>query len=331
MNNKFTIIGSGAMASAMAKVIYDSGFENIIIYGIDQNELSDLSQGKNLKYFPENIKFPNFKTTTDLELALDQSDYIVIALPSKIVDKVHKTILDKLNSKVIIINCSKGFYPNSHYSLQKGLKLAAKNNDNIISVVSLLGPSHAEEIVNEQLTVVALVSDDLEQSKKIQPFFNNKYFKTYLQKDEIGAEIGSVYKNILAIASGMMNALGYGINTIAALLTRGFSEAKIVNTFLGGDNQTLLGLTGMGDLIVTALSDLSRNYTFGYKFVSENLQLKDNKMTVEGLEGILAIKSLAEKHNLSLPIVFGLYEIIYNNHPISKMIEKIWNRFLKEE
>ncbi|VEU59151.1 NAD(P)H-dependent glycerol-3-phosphate dehydrogenase [Mesomycoplasma neurolyticum] len=331
MENKFAIIGSGAMATAMAKVIYDSGYKNIIVYGINEKELADLNKGQNLKYFPKERNIPHLNTTLDLNKAITYANYIVLALPSKIIDVVFEKILTEITKPTVIINCSKGFYPNKNISLQQGLKEKSKENKNIISVVSLLGPSHAEEIVREQFTIVTLVSDNLEESKKLQPFFNNKYFKTYLQSDEIGAEVGSVYKNILAIASGMMFAAGYGINTIAAFLTRGFAEAKKFNEFLGGKNKTLMGLTGMGDLIVTALSPLSRNYTFGYEFIKNQLTIEENKTTVEGLTGINVVKKIADHNNLSLPIVFALYEIIYLKTPISEIIEKIWNRPLKEE
>lgn len=323
MENKITIIGSGAMGTALAKVIYDSGYKNIVIYGIDEQELNDLKQGKNLKYFPENTNLPQFITTNNLKEALKNTNYILIAVPSKIVDKVIDNILINLETQATIINASKGFYPNTFYSLQEGIKKITKNDHRILGVVSLLGPSHAEEIVKEMLTIVSIVDNDLVKTKNVQKFFNNKYFRTYQQVDEIGSEVGGAYKNILAIASGMMFASGYGINTVAALLTRGLAEAQRLNKILGGKEVTLMGLTGIGDLIVTALSPLSRNYTFGQSFIAKGKEAFETKNTVEGLTAIDAIYQIAETKKIDLPIVFALYDILYKEKTLKEVIEEI--------
>ncbi|MBN3534362.1 NAD(P)H-dependent glycerol-3-phosphate dehydrogenase [Mycoplasma procyoni] len=328
---KITIIGSGAMGTALAKVIYDSGFQNILIYGIDQKELSDLKEGKNTKYFPETTKLPEFNTTTSLKEALDGVSYIVFAIPSKFANVVFKDILANLNSKVSVINAAKGFYPGTNLSLQEGLKMEAKGNENIEAVVSLLGPSHAEEIVREQLTAVALVENDLSKASKVQKLFNNDYFRTYLQTDEIGSEVGGAYKNILAIASGMLHASGYGINTAAALLTRGLAEARRFNKELGGQDTTLMGLTGIGDLIVTALSPLSRNFSFGKQFIEQGKEALSTQTTVEGLTAINSVIEIAKRKNIDLPIVFALNEVLNFRMTFKEVTEKIWQRELKSE
>ncbi|WGI36891.1 NAD(P)H-dependent glycerol-3-phosphate dehydrogenase [Mesomycoplasma lagogenitalium] len=329
--NKITIIGSGAMGSAVAKVIYDSGYKNIVIYGIDKTELSQLKEGKNLKYFPQDTKLPHFQTTDNLKYALNNASYIVIAVPSKFVDSVCKDILKNLNSQVIIINVSKGFYPNSNLSLQEGLKQASKDNEKVMGVVSLLGPSHAEEIVKEQLTVVSLVENGMENAKKVQKLFSNDYFRNYLQEDEIGSEVGGAYKNILAIASGMLFGSGYGINTVAALLTRGLAEARRFNKQMGGKEITLMGLTGIGDLIVTALSPLSRNYSFGQEFAKKGKEALNTLLTVEGLTAIKSVLEIAQRKKIDLPIVFALNEILLGNITLKQAISEIWKRGLKAE
>ncbi|QJB71259.1 NAD(P)H-dependent glycerol-3-phosphate dehydrogenase [Mycoplasma sp. 1654_15] len=330
-HQKVSIIGSGAMGTAIAKVIYDSGYKNVWIYGIDNKELEQLSQGKNTKYFPETVKIPCFNTSSDLKKVLDNSSYVVIALPSKVVDVVLEQILLNLNSNVYIINASKGFYPNSFLSLQQGIRKASSKNKYVKEVISLLGPSHAEEIIKSAHTLVCLVNKDLNISKQVQPLFNNSYFRTYLLEDEIGAEVGSAYKNILAIASGMLFAKGFGINTVAAFLTRGLSEARKFNAFLGGKESTLMGLTGLGDLIVTALSDLSRNYSFGLDFIKNKENALKTSKTVEGLTALDSVIKIAKNKHLDLPIIFSLYDIIYNNQDFESIVEKLWARKLKQE
>ncbi|MCR8613312.1 MAG: NAD(P)H-dependent glycerol-3-phosphate dehydrogenase [Mycoplasma sp.] len=332
MKNKVSIIGTGAMATAVGKVIYDSGFKNIQFYGIDEKEISDLKNGKNTKYFSEEINLPSFEVSTDLNEVLHETNYIILVVPSKVMNIVMKNILNDLKSDVVIINASKGFYPETNFSLHEGILNATKNNKYVKNIVSLIGPSHAEQIVIEMPTTVALVSEDEEVIKNIQKLFNNNYFRTYLQTDVKGAEVGAAYKNALAIASGIVSGLGYGINTTAALLTRGISEMSIFNDFIGGEQKTLMGLTGLGDLIVTAMSPLSRNFSFGKelaKFGVDNAFNTDK--TVEGIESVKYIAKISRTSNIDLPIINFLYDVIFEKRDIKKLLKELWNRDLKSE
>lgn len=331
MTKKISIIGSGAMGTALAKVLVDTGAKNIVIYGINSQELDDLSQGKNLRYFSKEINLPKFQTTTNLSKALDKTSYIVLAVPSKIIDTVFEDIKSNLKHEALIINASKGFYPQTELSLQEGLKRASQNNNYIRGVVSLLGPSHAEEIVKNAYTSVAAIEKDALNTVEVQQLFSNRYFRVYRQNDEIGAEVGGAYKNILAIASGILNGKKMGINTIAALLTRGLNEAQKLALILGAKSDTLLGLTGVGDLIVTALSPLSRNYNFGYDFAINSHNALQTTNTVEGLTALEAVLRIAKNRQIELPIAELLYQVIYHNLDITQAIEIAWKRPLKEE
>ncbi|UVD81544.1 NAD(P)H-dependent glycerol-3-phosphate dehydrogenase [Mycoplasma iguanae] len=329
--SKIAIIGSGAMATAMAQVAHDAGQKNIILYGIDKQELNDLAQGKNLKYFPENTQLAHFQVTDDLKFALDQAKYVILAVPSKIMDQVFEKVLAHLNSEVIIINVAKGFYPSKNVSLQQGLKIVAKDNQFIKGVVSLSGPSHAEEIVKRKYTAISVISANLDLAKKIQNMLSNKYFKLYCQTDETGAEIAGAYKNILAIGSGILFALDWGINTVAAFLTRGLSEAQRLIIALGGKPETILGLTGIGDLIVTALSNLSRNYNFGQAFVKEGKKALESNHTIEGLTALKNVLEIAQTLKLDLPIAQILNQVIYHGLKLTDAMDMAWQRELKSE
>ena len=323
--NKITIIGSGAMGTAMAKVLYDSGNHNITIYGIDKGELEELKQGKNSKYFPENVKLPKFNTTTDLKSALADTKYVVLVVPSKFMDKIMIQILEHLSSKVLLINASKGFYPKTNQALHTGIQSVAAGNNLIRGVVSLIGPSHAEEIVQETPTIIDVVDQNVKLCQEVKSLFATKYFKTYIQTDVIGAEVGAAYKNVLAIASGMSSGLGYGINTLAALLTRGLAEMSRFNQKMGGKTATIIGLTGIGDLIVTATSDLSRNFTFGKQFARKGKAALDTKKTVEGLTALKIIYDISVKEKLYLPIVNYIYNVIFGEYKLDGIVTSLWD------
>lgn len=330
MKNKIAFIGSGSMATAIAKVAHDSGYENIVIYGIVEEELKDLEKGKNTKFFEKTVNLPSFKTTSDIKEAVEDADYVVIGVPSKFVDGVLEKIIDNLNSKITIINLSKGFYPNTELSIHDGISHETKDNPNIVDVVSIIGPSHAEEIVLEVPTIVSVVGHDVETLKSVQKIFHNNYFSTFYQTDIVGAEVGAAYKNVLAIATGLASGLGHGINTTAGLLARGVTEMSRFNKIMGGKSETLMGLTGIGDIIVTATSPLSRNYTFGSNLAKKGLEALNTNTTVEGLTALKIIHKIGKKNNVDLPIINALYDVINGEDP-SIMIKRIWSGESKSE
>lgn len=329
--NKIAIIGSGALATALAKVLYDAKHENIWIYGVDEHEVLELSKGRNTKYFPNSVHLPNFNTSTSMKEVLDGASYVVMAVPSKVMDVAIAKVLGTCNSQILIINGSKGFYPSTHLSLHAGLKEATKKNPNVLGVVSLIGPSHAEEIVLQVPTVVSAVDKDKKLCEAVQTLFSNNYFKTYVQTDVRGAEVGAAYKNVLAIASGISRGLGFGINTEAALLTRGLAEMRKFNKVMKGKDKTLAGLTGIGDLIVTATSNLSRNFTFGQEFAKNGKEALKTKKTVEGLVALDVIHSIAQEKSLDLPIIENLYKTIHGKIAPEKLVRTLWDRDPKEE
>ena len=326
---KIAIIGSGALATSFGKVLKDAG-NSVQIYGIDNKELEELKKGKNTKYFPETIKLPNFDVTNNIEVALKDANYIVIATPSVVVDKVMPLIIKFAKDALLIIG-SKGFYPGTTLSLHEGIKNETKKNETIRGVVSLIGPSHAEEIVLEAPTTVAAVDTNIKLCNEVQKLVFTDYFKAYAQTDVIGAEVGAAYKNILAIASGLTQGMGYGINTTAALLTRGMVEMRRYNKFAGGQVETLAGLTGFGDIIVTATSDLSRNFTLGKKFAKEGKKAMETNITVEGVSALKNIYKIGKENKLDLPIVNFLYAVLFDSLDPKTFVKTIWNRGMKSE
>ena len=323
-----TIIGSGALGSAFANVLFDANPKNnILIYGIDEKELQDIEKGRNTKYFND-IVFNKFKTSNDLNFALKAADYIVLALPSIAIDSVIKSIEQNIEKEVLIINGCKGFYPNTELPLHEGILDRIKSNKKIRGLVSISGPSFAIEIIKKSLTSVAVIGYDKNQTIEVQKLFNNNYFKLYIQNDVIGSEVGGIYKNILAIGSGILNQLGYKINTLASYLTRGVKEMATFNKFMGGKEKTIYGLTGLGDLILTATDTNSRNFQFGMSFIKKEI---NKNATVEGLTALKIVEKIRIENNLNLPICLALYNIIYNNSNVELEIQKLWNNNEDEE
>ncbi len=318
MNKKIAIVGSGAMGTAVAKVLTDTNRtnSNIIVYGVDENEIKELSLGLNTKYFPNSIKLPSLQTTSDITQAVKDAKYVILAVPSKTMDLVVAEVLGSLDSDVLLINVAKGFFPKSKDSLHEGIIKATKYNKFVRGVVSLIGPSHAEEIVMQVPTALSAVSKSHALNAEVQQLFSNSYFKVYSQTDVKGAMAGAAYKNVLAIASGMAAGLGFGINTTAALLTRGLTEMAIFAKAQGGKKETIMGLTGVGDLIVTATSDLSRNFTFGKEFVKNKKAALGNSQTVEGLVAIDFIFEIAKEKNIDLPITNFLHAVIHGKKQV---------------
>ena len=323
-----TIIGSGALGSAFANVLFDANPKNnILIYGIDEKELQDIEKGRNTKYFND-IVFNKFKTSNDLNFSLKAADYIVLALPSIAIDSVIKSIEQNIEKEVLIINGCKGFYPNTELPLHEGILDKIKSNKKIRGLVSISGPSFAIEIIKKSLTSVAVIGYDKNQTIEVQKLFNNNYFKLYIQNDVIGSEVGGIYKNILAIGSGILNQLGYKINTLASYLTRGVKEMATFNKFMGGKEKTIYGLTGLGDLILTATDTNSRNFQFGMSFIKKEI---NKNATVEGLTALKIVEKIRIENNLNLPICLALYNIIYNNSNVELEIQKLWNNNEDEE
>lgn len=329
MLQKITIIGSGAMGTAIGTLLMNNANNNqITIYGIDIQELEQLKIGQNLKYFPPSHFLPSFVTTNDLKSALDQTSFVVIAVPSKFVHDVFEQVLKNINSKVIIVNVSKGFEPKTTLTIHAFLEQKAKTNSLIKNVVSLFGPSHAEDIVNKSYMALNCVTNDKNIANQIKKYFCTDYCQIFWETDVIGAEIGSSYKNILAILAGALKQQAYSINTIAAVLTLGMQEAGLLVKAMNGNVQTLMGLTGLGDLLVTAFSPLSRNWQFGFAFGENPINAFKTTKTVEGLVALKTLKKIANEHQLHLPLIEHFNDVIERKITINKMIYLIWNQNL---
>lgn len=328
---KIRVLGTGSWGTALAQVLADNG-NDVIMWGVSEEEVNDIEKNhRNSRYYEAPVS-ENVHATTDMNCVAD-ADVILVAVPVKALESVLKQVSELVDHPVIIINVAKGFHPDTHERLSVVIhRLIPK--DKCRAVVSLIGPSHAEEVIIRQLTAVNAVSDDEEAATLIQKAFSNEYFRVYRNTDVIGAEIGVALKNVMAIASGILEGIGQGDNARAALMTRGLAEMTRYGVAQGAKPETFLGLDGVGDLIVTCTSKHSRNFNAGLQIGREGSAEKfweDNTKTVEGVFACKVIYAEAKKQGIDMPIVEQVYQILYENKSPKQAIIDLMGRSLKAE
>lgn len=327
---KITVLGTGSWGTALAQVLADNG-QQVVMWGISEEEVNDLNLNhRNSRYFDSPVS-EKVKASTDLACAED-ADVLLAAVPTMALESVLKQVADIVRKPVIVINVAKGFHPVSHKRLSEVIKeiMPAEKTK---AVVSLIGPSHAEEVIIRLMTAVNAVSDNMEAAKTVQELFSNEYFRVYRNDDVIGAEVGVALKNVIAIASGILEGIGQGDNARAALMTRGLAEMTRFGTALGGREETYLGLDGVGDLIVTCTSRHSRNFMAGYQIGREGAAkfFAENKKTVEGIFACKVVYEEAKKRGIEMPITEQIYAVLYEGKSPAQAAHDLMSRKLKPE
>ncbi len=326
------IVGSGSWGTALGQVLADNG-HSVLIYGVAQSEVDDIqNHHRNSRYFADTPIHYAIAATTDVSRLQDYSDAILLAAPTKFFADVLEKVKPYLQESTIIINVAKGFSWDTDERLS--VYIRQKLADALYGgVVSLIGPSHAEEVILRKLTAVCAVSNDGAIAEIVQHLFSNHYLRVYTLKDEVGAEYGVAMKNVIAIASGILEGLGYGDNAKAALITRGLREMVRYGVAKGGKEDTFFGLTGVGDLIVTCFSPHSRNYRAGLAIGRANSAsgAGEGSETVEGLHSCFTIYRDAEKMQIDMPIVSAIYHILYEGVEPRLATEQLMQRPLKPE
>ena len=328
---KVGILKGGAWGTTLAQVLVDNGHE-VLIYDNNLVHLNKINQQMH-PFFDVKIS-PTIKGTADLDKFLDFSSYLLIALPTASIRDVLYEINLKLKDKKVFINVSKGIEPET-------TKRVSQIVDEVISkkynggYVLLTGPSHSEEVIVKKLTLLTSSSKDLNLAKEIQKMFsNNEYLRVYVNDDVVGAEVGGTAKNAIAVVSGAATGLKLGENARAALITRGSVEIVRVVEAMGGQKETAYGLTGIGDLIVTASSENSRNFRAGRR-IGEGVPLEqvflESEQTIEGVRSIIALHEYAEKEGLYLPIISTAYRVLFEGLDVIEAILKLLTGDLKEE
>lgn len=330
MSSKVTFLGGGSFGTALSIMLAKKGME-VSIWDREKRVVDDINNKReNFKYLPK-ITIPyNVKAYQSIEEAVHGSSFIVLAVPSHVIRTISRQLGNLLNECQIVVSIAKGIEEDSLKRLSEVIEEEIPQ----CPVVILSGPSHAEEVALDIPTVVVAASKDMKSAAKVQDLFMSNKFRVYTNEDIIGVEIGGAVKNIIALAAGISDGIGYGDNTKAALMTRGMSEIIRIGTKLGGKSETFSGLTGIGDLIVTCTSMHSRNRRAGI-LIGQGVPVQEAisqiGMVVEGIKACSAFYKLREKLAVSMPITEVLHEVLFEGKDAKYGVYELMSRDKKSE
>lgn len=333
MGEKIGVIGAGAWGTALSLLLADKGHE-VTLWMYEKDLAEEASRTRiNRVYLPGFALPPSITVTSSLEEAVKNRPIILSVVPSHTARPVAKQFSPFLSKDAIIISASKGIEIDSLMPLSDVFKdvLPAQHHRNLCF---LSGPSFAKEVAQKMPTAVALASYDAAAGKRAQTAFSNAYFRVYTNADVIGVEMAGALKNVVAIAAGVLEGMGFGYNTMAALLTRGLAEMARLGKAMGGDTTTFSGLAGMGDLVLTCTGGLSRNRTLGVRLgKGEKLDAIMNGATTvaEGVRTARAARDLARRYRIEMPVVEEVYQLLYEGKDPKHTVASLMNRELKGE
>ena len=322
------IIGSGSWGIALAMHLARIG-NNIKVWSFDEEEKNLINNEKKCKFLPSITLLENIICSNDFEEVIKDTDFILHVTPSKFTRETFKQYKKYVGEKPVII-CSKGFEKETLKTLDEVIKEELPS----VKLGVLSGPSHAEEVSIAVPTALVIASEEKEILKMIQDTFMNTEMRIYTSDDIKGVELGGALKNIIAFCAGVSAGIGLGDNTFAALITRGLGELTRLGVELGGRKETFYGLSGLGDLIVTCLSEHSRNRKAG-KLIGQGKSIEETKkevgMVIESIDNIEVAYELCKIHNVNMPIVESVYKVLYERLDPQKAVDDLMTRAKKAE
>lgn len=327
------VLGAGSWGTALSIVLADNGY-HVRLWGHKKEQIDEINEHhSNKHYLPEITLQPEISGFLSLEKALEGLDTVVLAVPTKAIRDVCRQIAGIRKTPLSIIHVSKGIEPDSLYRISEMIE-EEMPEPLLKNVVVLSGPSHAEEVCLRHPTTVTVSSKNMQAAKKAQDIFMNSHFRVYTNPDMIGVELGGSLKNIIALAAGISDGLGYGDNAKAALMTRGLAEIARLGTKMGANPLTFLGLAGIGDLIVTCTSVHSRNWRAG-NMLGKGGKLEDvldsMGMVVEGVRTTKAAYQLASRYHVKMPITDALYHVLFADLNPKEAVDHLMGRLKKHE
>lgn len=326
--HKIGIIGAGSWGMALAIYLANQGNE-VKVWSNTEEEKDKINNEKKCKYLPKAVVPENVFCTTDYKEAIEDTELVLHVTPSKFTRDCVKKYKEFITNQPVII-CSKGFEASTLYTLDEVLEEEMPHAK--IGVLS--GPSHAEEVSLNIPTAIVAASKDGEVLKQVQDIFMSSTLRVYTSRDVRGVELGGALKNIIAFCAGASAGMNLGDNTFAALITRGLVEISRLGIEIGGSQNTFYGLTGLGDLVVTCMSEHSRNRKAGF-LIGQGKSLEETKqivgMTIESIDNIEIAYKLAKKYNVNVPIINAVYDVLYNGLEPRKAVEMLMTREAKAE
>lgn len=330
-NKKIVVLGCGSWGGTVAQLLAENEYK-LKVWHKFPDELERMDKTRRHPFIPELVFSENIEFTGSLEYAIADTDLIIIAVPSHIVRTIISEISAYIPNDAIIVNLAKGIENDSLMTMSQVIHSTGGIEYN--RIVTLSGPSHAEEVARQVPTTLVAASSSLEAAHLVQHIFANHVMRVYTNNDILGVELGGSLKNVIAIASGICDGIGFGDNTKAALLTRGIVEITRLGIKMGAERETFAGLSGIGDLIVTCLSKHSRNRFVGEeigKGRSLNEILSEMKMVAEGVKTATSVHQLVKKYEVEMPISEIMYKVLFKDLNPVQAVRALMTRDLKDE
>ena len=332
-NYRIGVVGAGSWGTAIADLLACKGFETHL--WVFEKEVKDHIEQfhENKLFLPDHQLSPNLSASNDLADVVSEKDLIVIVVPSHVMRNVTRQMAGHLSAGTIFTSASKGIEQKTHLTMSGVIKenLPEVENDRLATIS---GPSFAKEVAQKMPTSVTVACRNPEVAARVQHVFATSYFRVYTSDDIVGVELGGSVKNVIAIASGILDGLGMGLNTRAALITRGMTEVRRLGLHLGANPRTFTGLAGFGDLVLTCTGNLSRNYSVGIKLgQGKKLQqiLAEMHMVAEGVKTAKSVYNFSHKLGVEMPICHEIYRILYEDLAPKEAVYRLMTRTLKQE
>lgn len=330
---KIAVIGGGSWGTALASLLVDSP-HSVILWAYEPEVASSINQNHRNPLYMSHASLPKaLKATNSLEEASRGANLLLNVVPSHLTRRVWEKITPFVEKEAIVVNGSKGFEPDTGKRLSEVLMEVLPRHPKG-RFITLSGPSFAKEVLEHQPTTVVVAGLDKKVAATVQKLFRREWFLTYLNEDMVGVELGGALKNVVAIAAGICEGMGLGLNTRAALITRGIYEMTKLGKALGANPLTFAGLSGMGDLILTCTGELSRNRTVGLKLgQGEKLDkiLKEMRSVAEGVRTAKVAYELIQKFKINNPVFVEVYRILYEGKGAKQALKDLLSLDLKEE
>jgi len=327
------VVGAGSWGTVLADLLASKGYD-VDLWAFEEAVRDQIQNDKENQVFLPGISLSeNLTASNSLEKVVSGKDLILIVVPSHVMRETVEQMVDYVPHTAILLSASKGIEIKTHLTMTGILKEVLPDIDRE-QMAALSGPSFAKEVAEHAPTVITVASPNRKVAEMVQSIFSTPYFRVYTNDDTIGVELGGATKNVIAIAAGIIDGMGLGLNTRAALITRGLTEIRRLGITLGANPRAFTGLAGIGDLLLTCTGDLSRNHAVG-KQIGEGRSLKsilaDMRGVAEGVRTAKSVYNLSRKLSVEMPIVHQVYQVLYEGLPPEKAVYELMTRTLKQE
>ncbi|NTU48353.1 MAG: NAD(P)H-dependent glycerol-3-phosphate dehydrogenase [Syntrophobacteraceae bacterium] len=327
------VVGAGSWGTTLAQLLAEKGYR-VDLWAYAEELCQAINEThENTLYMAGFPLSPNITAHDNLERVVKDHDLLVMVVPSHVYRHIVTQLRPFLKHRTIIVSATKGI-ENETLLTMSGIWKEVVNDEDFTRILCLSGPSFAREVAMKIPTAVALAAEDLDLARTVQHVFSTPYFRVYTNRDKVGVELAGALKNVIALAAGVSDGLGFGYNTRAALITRGLAEITRLGVRMGANPLTFSGLSGVGDLLLTCTGDLSRNRTVGLKLgrgrkLSEILA--EMRMVAEGVKTANSVYFLAKRMQVEMPICEKVYQVLYEDKEPQTAVRELMERELKQE